>query len=79
MFPRAAEDQRREEIVAIAVVTEATGFAQQAVDHVTVVDVVPVFADQAGKRLDQVGLVVHFQVPLVNAHGHPMPNQAGGN
>ena len=50
---RDAEPRRRKQIVAVGVVRERAGLADQRVDHVPVVHRVPVAADEARQRVDQ--------------------------
>ena len=56
-----------------------TGFAQQAGDHVAIVDVVPMFSDQTGHIGDTPGLIGDLQVPSVDVHVAILTSEAGGN
>ena len=42
----------REHIIFIAIVLEGTGFANQGINNVTVIDVMTVFTTQSGQYLD---------------------------
>ena len=79
ILPGLLEDQRGEERVAVAVVAEAAGLAQQAADHVAVVDALLAGTDQARHLENTARLVVNLQVPFVDMHIHILPNQAGGH
>jgi hypothetical protein len=63
-----AETARREQLLAVAVVGQGAGLADQRVDHVPVIDPLLLPPAQPRQRLHQLLSVPHFHVLHVDAH-----------
>jgi len=70
-----AETARREQLVAIAIMCQGAGLADQRVDHVPVIDPLLLSPTQPRQRLDPLLPVPHFQVLQVNPHFDPRADQ----
>ena len=78
-IPGLAKDLPREKVSAVAVVAKSARFAQQAVNHVTVVDLVVVGAGHSRQGLNVLVGIPDLDVPFVDAGGDALAFQPAGD
>src|SRR3989304_7254077 len=78
-IPSLAKDLQRKKVIAVAVVAKSAGFAQQAVDHVAVVNLVVVGAWHARHALNALVGVPDLDVPFIDTHSGALAFQPAGD